>query len=107
MNSQLGANAPAIIRIIDAPNQPIRLEPIDELGDVRADAAESRREVAQRDGFTRFCKSGKRTLLGHGQSDPVERCLELSFNRVSGVKKGEGKVLLARGLDCSISLIHR
>ncbi len=68
LRSELRPDRPAVAGIVGTDHQLLGLEPIDELGDVRAYAGAALGQRAQREGLARGYELGEDSQLGQGQA---------------------------------------
>lgn len=86
-----GANRPAVVRIGNASDEAVRLEPIDELGDVRLAAAMPLRQMGERKRFGGEHEVAKRAELGERETDLGQGAFGTRLHGASGVEQEEGE----------------
>src|SRR5690606_4493385 len=100
--SQRGTDAPPVRRIIDSADEPIDLESVDELSDVRPDATESRSQLTEGQRVAGADELIKHTETREGEPALAENGFESRLQRVCGVDEREHK----RPLSATDGLIH-
>jgi len=94
-HSQTGA---AIVRIRRAADEPVALQTIDQLRDVRLDAREAFRELSERQRITCQAQLVERRELRQGQADLRQPHLHPALEHARGVEHGEQ--------SCSVGIGH-
>ena len=70
----------------------VRLEPVNQLGDVRTNAAKSRSQVAERQRLPCLGQLSQSALFRHREPKLVQRALELVRYRLRGMHQGKAEV---------------
>jgi len=99
---ELGANGAAILAAGAALDQPVRLEAVDELGDVGADAAQPAGEVTQRERVIALHELIERVELGERKADSAERFLEPVLQLLRGLENRDERALVGTRLRAAV-----
>ena len=84
--SKLRPHTATVGWICNSPDEPVRLETIDKLSDVRANAAQPFRKLAQRQRLTRLLQPGQCTVLCYRETHVTKRSFDSILNGMRRVK---------------------
>jgi len=91
---ELGSNGAAILAAGAALDEAVGLEPVDELGDVGADAAQPAGEVTEGEGPLALHELLERIELGDGEAHRSERFLEAILQLLGGLEHGDERAAI-------------
>jgi len=96
-----GVDGPPVVRMVDAPHEPVGLKAVNELRDVGPDALHAPRDVAQRQWLVRSREEGEDGVLRQRELRRGERRLEPVLNDAPRVEQREHRLVAGRGVvDC-------
>jgi hypothetical protein len=84
-----GLDGPPVARNFDPDDQPFRLESIHELGNIRSNAGQPFREIAQRKRAARLNQFGQNAEFGSGKFRLFKRSFNLFFDCLTDLNQKE------------------
>jgi hypothetical protein len=93
--------------IVHPPDERVRLQAVDQLGHVGANAAQPRCQVAERQRFIRTDERAQQRKLRRGEANSGEPCLESVLQRVRRMEQRKNCVIRLLNTDrCDVRVVH-